>query len=119
LAIAKQAASLAGDSGALFPHLPVGGLLKLVVQMGFAGKHSPHGSRSSFRTWLSEATTFENELGEIALGHQVGTEVSRRYMRGDMLDKRARMMRAWSDFLAGVEATAEVVAIGAGKRKRR
>lgn len=61
----------------------------------------PHGLRSTFRDWVAEKTNYPRDLAEIALAHQVGTEVERAYRRSDMLEKRRQMMQAWSGFLAG------------------
>jgi integrase len=114
LALAKQAAAIANGT-LLFPVAETV-MGKLIRRMpgGYAGRMTPHGARSSFRTWVSEATAFENELAEIALGHRVGSEVQRRYQRGDLLAKRERMMCAWSDFLS--QSSAEVVPLKRAKR---
>jgi integrase len=85
----------------LFPGVGEGAMSRLVRKMGYSGRMSPHGARSSFSTWVSEATTFEPALAEIALGHKIGSAVAQRYMRGDMLDKRRRLMIAWSEFITG------------------
>jgi integrase len=58
-----------------------------------------HGFRSSFRDWISEATDFGFELGEIALAHKVGTKVSRAYARSDQLEKRRPMMDQWANYI--------------------
>jgi integrase len=59
-----------------------------------------HGCRSSFKTWASEATAFAPEIVEVALAHKRGGKVEQSYEKGDLLEKRARLMQAWSDFLA-------------------
>jgi len=62
-----------------------------------------HGFRSSFRDWCGEASTFPRELAEAALAHLVGDEVERAYRRGDALEKRRRLMDAWSSFCCGTK----------------
>jgi integrase len=57
-----------------------------------------HGFRSSFRTWAAERTNYPRELCEVALAHTVGDETERAYQRGDLLDKRRRLMDQWSAF---------------------
>jgi integrase len=57
-----------------------------------------HGFRSTFRTWAAERTSFPREVVEAALAHTVGNKVEAAYQRGDMLDKRRRLMDAWTDF---------------------
>lgn len=66
-------------------------------RMGFAS-FSVHGFRSTFRDWAGEATTFPESVAEAALSHQVGTEVERAYKRGDVLEKRRKLMQAWADY---------------------
>jgi hypothetical protein len=38
-------------------------------------------------------------LAEVALAHVVGDETERAYQRGDLLEKRRRLMAAWSEFV--------------------
>jgi integrase len=57
-----------------------------------------HGFRSSFRTWAAERTNYRREICEVALAHTVGDETERAYQRGDLLDKRRRLMDQWSAF---------------------
>jgi integrase len=57
-----------------------------------------HGFRSSFRTWAAERTNYPREICEVALAHTVGDETERAYQRGDLLDKRRRLMDQWSAF---------------------
>lgn len=61
-------------------------------------KFTTHGFRSSFRDWVTEATTFQRELAEAALAHAVGDAVERAYARSDAMEKRRVMMDAWADF---------------------
>jgi integrase len=57
-----------------------------------------HGLRSTFRDWGAETTNFSRELLEKALGHIVGDETERAYQRGDLLEKRRKLMEAWANF---------------------
>jgi integrase len=61
-----------------------------------------HGFRSSFRDWAAEATDYSAEVVEMALAHTIGNAVEAAYRRGDLLDKRRELMRAWADYLAKV-----------------
>jgi integrase len=58
----------------------------------------PHGFRSTFRDWAGERTNFPKELAEKALAHTIGDETERAYQRGDLFDKRRRLMDAWAAF---------------------
>jgi integrase len=64
-----------------------------------------HGFRSTFRDWCAERTNFPNEVCEMALAHTVGSKVEAAYRRGDLLDKRRRLMTAWSDYCGTIPAT--------------
>jgi integrase len=63
-----------------------------------------HGFRSSFRDWSAERTHFPSEVAEMALAHVVGSKVEAAYRRGDLFDKRRRLMDAWAEFLAKAPA---------------
>jgi len=69
----------------------------------------PHGFRSTFKTWCTEQTAFPDMLSEIALAHKVGDAVRDAYARGDLLDKRRKLMDSWQDFLNHVPAEADNV----------
>jgi len=58
----------------------------------------PHGFRSSFRDWCSENTNFPREVAEMALAHTIESKVEAAYRRGDLFEKRRRLMEAWNDF---------------------
>lgn len=62
-----------------------------------------HGFRSSFRDWAGDQTTFEREVAEAALSHQVGNAVERSYRRGSALEKRRRLMEAWASYCCIIE----------------
>ena len=59
-----------------------------------------HGFRSSFRDWAAETTAYPAELVEMALAHSVGNKVEAAYRRGDLFEKRRRLMEDWADFCA-------------------
>jgi integrase len=58
-----------------------------------------HGFRASFRTWSAERTNYPREICEVALAHTVGNDTERAYQRGDLLDKRRRLMDEWAKYL--------------------
>lgn len=58
----------------------------------------PHGFRSTFRDWCAERTDYPNEVAEMALAHAIGNKVEAAYRRGDLLDKRKRLMQDWADY---------------------
>jgi integrase len=52
----------------------------------------PHGFRSSFRDWCAERTTYPREVAEMALAHAIDDKVEAAYRRGDLFEKRCRLM---------------------------
>src|SRR5262249_39525844 len=64
------------------------------------GRHdlTAHGFRSTFRTWAAERSSFPRETVEVALAHVIGNKVEAAYQRGDMFEKRRRLMNAWATF---------------------
>jgi integrase len=61
---------------------------------------TPHGFRSSLRDWAAERTNFPREIAEKALAHTVGDETERAYQRGELLEKRGKLMEAWARYCA-------------------
>jgi integrase len=57
-----------------------------------------HGFRSTFRDWAAERTHFPSEVAEMALAHAVSNKVEQAYRRGDLFERRRRMMTAWATF---------------------
>ncbi len=70
-----------------------------------------HGFRSCFRDWCAEATAHPHEMAEQALAHALPDKVEAAYRRGDMLEKRRRLMEEWAVFGETAPAGA---AMGAG-----
>lgn len=60
----------------------------------------PHGFRSTFQDWAAECTNFPRELVDMALAHTVSDKVEAAYRRGDMFEKRRRLLEAWAAFCA-------------------
>ena len=56
-----------------------------------------NGFRSTFRDWAAEMTNHPRELAEVvALPHTVGSAVENAYRRGDMPERRRRLMEDWA-----------------------
>lgn len=71
----------------------------------------PHGFRSTFRDWCSEATGHPRELAEAALAHTLRDKVEAAYRRGDALEKRRKLMVEWAQFCVFVPSNSEVAAV--------
>ena len=57
-----------------------------------------HGFRFCFRDRCAEATAHPREVAEQALAHALPDKVEAAYQRGDMLEKRRRLMEEWAAF---------------------
>lgn len=55
-----------------------------------------HGFRSTFRDWASESTNYPREVCEQALAHSIADAVEAAYRRGDLFEKRRRLMAEWA-----------------------
>ena len=60
-----------------------------------------HGFRSSFRDWAADTHDAARDVVEMALAHAVSDKTEAAYRRGDLFEKRVRLMRDWSDFCVG------------------
>ena len=89
--------------------------LKLLERMGRASI-TVHGFRSTFRDWAAETTNYSREVAEMALAHTIKDATEAAYRRGDLFDKRARLMEAWATYCGRVATTATVTPI-ATRRK--
>ncbi|MFL6790730.1 MAG: tyrosine-type recombinase/integrase [Bradyrhizobium sp.] len=70
-----------------------------------------HGMRAAFKTWGSEQTAFPREIIEQCLAHIVGNEAERAYLRSDVIEKRRKLMDAWSAFVTSPKRDASVTPI--------
>ena len=109
LAILREVAWLKrSDDDFVFPGLKPGKptgqhvMKTLMRDMGYNGIATTHGFRSSFKDWATEQTDFPTEPIELALAHAVGNKVEAAYRRGDLLEKRRLLSKAWGDFCRGL-----------------
>jgi integrase len=72
-----------------------------------------HGFRSTFSDWAAERTAYPREVVEMALAHAVGNKVEDAYRRGDLFEKRRRLMADWAAFCEGGPPAGEVVPLRA------
>jgi integrase len=68
-----------------------------------------HGFRSSFRDWAAECTAFPNEVCEMALAHTIGNAAEAAYRRGDLLEKRRKLLEAWAEYCGGTSNVIRLV----------
>jgi integrase len=72
-------------------------IASLLTEMG-RNDITTHGFRSTFRDWAAECTNFPRELAEVALAHKLKDKTEEAYQRGDLLEKRRKLMNAWGAF---------------------
>jgi len=68
-----------------------------------------HGFRATFSTWANEMTAFPPLVIEQSLSHSVGSAVERAYRRGDLFDKRRKLMEAWARYCEAPTAAPRAV----------
>lgn len=96
------------ESGYVFPggkhKRPLSNMafLKLLKRMK-RDNVTAHGFRSTFRDWAAECTAYPNHVVEMALAHKIPNAVEAAYRRGDLFEKRRRLMDDWARFCATVE----------------
>ena len=83
-------------------------LMAVLRRMERDGLHV-HGFRSSFRDWAAEATAYPAEFAEAALAHVVKDKTEAAYRRGDLFERRRRMMDDWAAVCAAPMPQPEVV----------
>jgi integrase len=74
--------------------------LEMVLRRMKIQNATVHGFRSAFRDWAAERTNFSNEVCEAALAHVIENKAEAAYRRGDLFDKRRKLMDAWAAFCA-------------------
>jgi integrase len=81
------------------PQKPLSNMIFLMLLRRMNLDHlTAHGFRATFKTWATERTNFPREVIEAALAHVAGDKIEAAYQRGDVFDKRRRLMAAWADF---------------------
>jgi len=71
----------------------------------------PHGFRSTFRDWCGECTNFPRELAESALAHTIKNKAEAAYARGAMVERRRKLMQAWTAYCTSPVRSGDVVPI--------
>ncbi len=77
---------------------PLSNMAMLMMVRRMQAGLTVHGFRSSFRDWVSEETDHSPEVAEMALAHTIGNKVEKAYRRGNLLERRRRLMQDWEDY---------------------
>lgn len=94
------------DNNLLFPSgrgKPLSDMTLSAVMRRLNRTEVPHGFRSTFRDWAAELTMYPGEMAELALAHTISNAVEAAYRRGDMFQKRFKMMEDWADFISKID----------------
>jgi integrase len=100
LELIEIAKSIDPNSAYLFSNKgkPLSNMTMLILTRKYAPNKTVHGFRSTFRDWVAEETEHSPEVAEMALAHTIGNQVEAAYRRGNLLDRRRRLMNDWESF---------------------
>jgi integrase len=99
-----EAMAKLGTEGYIFPgpkpKKPLSSMAMAMLLRRMKAEITVHGFRSTFRDWASETTGFSHEVCEMALAHTISNKAEAAYRRGDLFDKRRKLMEAWAGYCA-------------------
>lgn len=99
----------AGNNEWLFPGHKgrlTGAALSKMLELLKRDDVTVHGFRSTFRDWAAETTAYPNHVVEMCLAHAIGDAVEAAYRRGDLFEKRCRLMEEWARYCTEAPARA-------------
>ena len=92
------------NSAWVFPGLihdkPLSNMAMLMLLKGMGREETVHGFRSAFTDWASEMTDFPGEVISMAKAHAIQSKTEAAYRRGDLFEKRRKLMDAWATHCA-------------------
>jgi integrase len=101
-----------GAEGYVFPgpkrNEPLSTMAMAMLLRRMKAEITVHGFRSSFRDWASETTGFPHEVCEMSLAHAIANKAEAAYRRGDLFEKRRKLMIAWAGYCA-TPKTAKII----------
>jgi len=106
LALIARAKELNPDSEYLFSlsKRPMSNMVMTQLLRRMDAGVTAHGFRSSFRDWVSEETQHSREVAEMALAHTIENKVESAYRRGNLFEKRRKLMQDWEDYCLGQQS---------------
>ena len=110
------------DSEFVFPGARAGkplsnmALLTTLRRMG-RGDLTAHGFRSTFRDWAAETTGYPSDVVEMALAHVVSSKVEAAYRRGDLFEKRRRLMADWGVYCSSPSPQGGVIPLRSARAR--
>ena len=105
-AIVERLMTTYQDSEYLFPGQVPGAPLSenatvgVLKRTGYHDVATTHGFRSTFKDWAHEVCEPRptDDVIEMAMAHTIGDGVEAAYRRGELFDKRRKLMDAWADY---------------------
>ena len=91
-------------------HLSNTAMLQVLKRLGRTGI-TVHGFRSTFRDWCAESTNYPSDVAEMALAHTLRDKTEAAYRRGDLFEKRSRLMTDWARYCSKPSQPAKVIGI--------
>ena len=122
IAILQRIGTLYERRGLVFPGIRQGSkqlsentMLYGLYRIGYHGKCTVHGFRSTFSTIANEEG-FDADVIEKALAHEERNRVRAAYHRSEYLEHRRELMQWWADLLQRLEYGAEVIQMETRRR---
>ena len=85
------------------------GMLFALYRMGYKGKATMHGFRSTASTYLYATKRYRDAAIEMQLAHKEKNKIKSAYNHHDYLDERWELMRDWNRFLDSQKATGDLL----------
>ena len=76
-------------------------MIQVIYRMGYKGKATVHGFRSTASTYLNEAG-YNPDAIERQLSHAERNQVRAAYNRGEYLEERKQLLKHWSQYIASL-----------------
>jgi len=108
--ILEEMQQYSGPKGYVFPQvrnpnkpMSENTLLYFSNRLGYAGRNTIHGFRSTVSTVLNESRKWNSDVIELQQAHQESNKVRKAYNRAKHLDERRKMMQWWSDHICSLK----------------
>jgi integrase len=110
--ILNEMQQYSGKEGFVFPQyynskkaMSENTLLYFSNRLGYAGRNTIHGFRSTASTVLNESRKWHPDVIELQLAHHESNKVRKAYNRAEHLDERRKMMEWWSNYIDSLTVT--------------
>jgi integrase len=116
VSILEDMQQYSGPKGYVFPQVrnpkkPMSNntLLYFSNRLGYAGRNTIHGFRSTVSTVLNESRKWHTDVIELQQAHQEQNKVRKAYNRAEHLDERRKMMQWWSDYVESLSVSTDAI----------